>query len=84
MKKTPTRVLERDIQRIARIDAILPAATLAQRLAAMSISELMIAARALARKTDESSERACTAVLEEIEKRAPGAAFDRFVADIYA
>lgn len=67
-----------------RISSNLPAATLAQRLAAMSTGELMIAARRLARATDPASEQACAAALEELEGRAPGAAFDAFVAEIYS
>lgn len=65
-----------------RINATLPAATLAQRLAAMSETELMFAARELAKRPD--GDAACTAVLETLEKRAPGAAFDAFVAEIYS
>lgn len=66
-----------------RISAALPAATLAQRLASMSTGELMTAARALAKKSDPASDKACTAVLDELEKRAPGEGFDQFVAEIY-
>ena len=64
------------------INSTLPAATLAQRLAAMSTAELMFAARELAKRPD--GDAACTAVLEELEKRAPGAAFEAFVAEIYS
>lgn len=67
-----------------RITATLPAATLAQRLASMSTAELMLAARALAKRTDAGSDHACTAVLEQLEGRAPGASFDAFVAEIYS
>lgn len=62
----------------------LPAATLEQRIASMSTVELMFAARELAKKTDAASDMACTAILDALEKRAPGAAFDKFVAEIYA
>lgn len=67
-----------------RIGSKLPAATLAQRVRSMSLAELMFAARQLATRTDAGSDTACTAVLEELEKRAPGAAFDAFVAEIYS
>ena len=68
-----------------KITAKLPAATLAQRVAAMSTGELMIAARRLAPATDAASDQACTAVLEQLEKRiGAGATFDQFVAEIYA
>ena len=70
--------------RTTKISAALPAATLAQRLASMSLADLMTAARALAQNTDQASDQACTAVLREIEKRALGAGFDRFVSEIFA
>ncbi len=65
-----------------RITSTLPAATLAQRLAALSLAELMIAARKLAQ--DVAQDALCTAVLVELESRAPGEGFDTFVAEIYA
>ncbi len=65
-----------------RIDSRLPAATLAQRLAALSTAQLMDAAAALARRPD--GDAACTAVLEELESRVPGPSFDAFVAEIYS
>lgn len=65
-----------------RIDSRLPAATLAQRLAAMSETELMQAAAKLARRPD--GDAACTAVLEELESRVPGPSFDAFIAEIYS
>lgn len=49
---------------------------------AMSIAELMFAARELAR--DISADAACTAVLEELQRRTPAGSFDAFVAEIYA
>lgn len=66
------------------ISSKLPAATLAQRLASMSETELMVAARKLATSADLGADAACTAVLEELESRAAGPAFDAFVAEIYA
>ena len=65
-----------------RITGTLPAATLEQRLAAMSEPQLMDAARELAARAD--ADAVCTAVLEALEARAPGAAFDAFVAEIFA
>lgn len=62
----------------------LPTATLAQRLASMTEAQLMFAARDLAKCTDEASEAACIAVLEELESRVPGPAFEAFVAEIYS
>lgn len=67
-----------------RITGELPAPTLAQRVASMATGELMVAARGLAVKTDAASGEACTAVLEELGRRSPGAAFDAFVAEIYS
>jgi hypothetical protein len=67
-----------------RIDGKLPTATLAQRLASMSLADLMFAARQLAQKTDLASDKACTAVLDELEKRTGGEGFDQFVAEIYS
>ncbi len=69
-----------------RIGSTLPAATLAQRLASMSTAELMFAARELAKRpaTDAAADKACTAVLDHLEKRAPGPSFDAFVAEIYS
>lgn len=64
------------------INSTLPAATLAQRLAAMSDTQLMFAARALATRPD--GDVACTAVLEVLEARIPGPSFDAFVAEIYS
>jgi hypothetical protein len=63
---------------------ILPEATMEQRLASMSTTDLMIAARGLAKKTDEASDRACTAVLDALEKRLPADTFERFTAEIFA
>lgn len=68
----------------SKISATLPAATLAQRVACMSTAELMFAAKRLAKATDAASDQACTAILEQLESRAPGAAFDTFVAEIYS
>lgn len=65
-----------------RIGATLPAPTLAQRVAAMSDADLMFAARALATRPD--GDAACTAVLEELERRIPAPAFEDFVSEIYA
>ena len=69
---------------VSAIAARLPAASLAQRVSAMSLADLMMAARRLAVSTDSGADAACTAVLEELERRVPGAAFDAFVAGIYA
>lgn len=67
-----------------RIAATLPAATLAQRIAAMSTAELMCAALELAKHSDAASDSACTAVLETLEARTHGgAAFDAFVTEIF-
>lgn len=66
-----------------RIDSTLPAATLVDRLAAMSESELMFAARSLAKRPGAAADAACTAVLKALEGRAPGPAFEAFVAEIY-
>lgn len=65
-----------------RITGILPQATLSQKLASMSLAELMFVARELAK--DTSKDVLCTAVLDELEKRAPGEGFDSFVAEIYS
>lgn len=65
-----------------KITGKLPAPTLAQRLRSMSTPELMIAARGLAK--DAGQDALCTAVLEELEKRAAGPAFEAFVAEIYS
>lgn len=65
-----------------RITGQLPTATLAQRLAAMSETELMFAARELASRPD--ADALCTAVLEALEARVPGPSFETFVAEIYA
>jgi hypothetical protein len=65
-----------------RITSTLPAATLAQRLAAMSETELMFAARDLARRPN--GDAACTAVLEALEARVAGPSFEAFVAEIYS
>lgn len=65
-----------------RINATLPAATLAQRLASLSCPQLMDAARKLA--SDCEQDALCTAVLDELERRVPGASFDAFVAEIYS
>jgi hypothetical protein len=64
------------------ISSKLPAATLSQRLASMSLAELMFAARELAK--DTSKDMLCTAVLDELEKRSPGQGFDSFVTEIYS
>jgi hypothetical protein len=66
-----------------RINSTLPAATLAQRLAEMSVIDLMLAARELAKRTDIASEKACTAVLETLEGRISGQNFEAFVTEIY-
>lgn len=65
-----------------RITGILPAATIAQQLAAMSLTQLMFAARELAARLD--SDAACTLVLEELEKRIGGQSFEAFCAEIFA
>ena len=65
-----------------RINSTLPAATIAQRLAAMSETELMFAARDLAQRPE--ADAACTAVLEALEARVPGPSFEAFVAEIFA
>lgn len=65
-----------------RINSTLPAATLSQKLASMSLAELMFAARELAK--DASKDTLCTAVLDELEKRSPGEGFDAFVAEIFS
>lgn len=66
-----------------RITGILPKATLAQRLASMSETDLMFAARELAK--DPSKDATCTAVLDELAKRTnESPAFEAFVAEIYA
>ncbi len=65
-----------------RISSTLPAATLAQRLAALSTAQLMFAARELAK--DSAQDALCTQLLDALERRAPGAAFDAFVAEIYS
>ena len=44
----------------------------------------MLAARALAVKTDAASDVACIAVLEQLESRVPGPSFAYFVAEIYS
>lgn len=63
----------------------LPEATLAQRVASMSLAELLTAARGLAPKTDAASEEACQAVLEQLEKRTRNSSdFQAFVAEIYS
>lgn len=66
-----------------RITGRLPAPTLAQRCASLSVFDLMVAAKALAVKTDAASDAACTAVLEALEKRISAEVFAEFVADIY-
>lgn len=66
----------------ARITGKLPAATLSQRLASMSETELMFAARELAK--DASKDKLCTAVLEALEARAAGPSFEAFVTEIYS
>lgn len=65
----------------AKINSTIPAATLAQRLAALSETQLMDLAATLAQQPD--ADAACTAVLETLERRVPGPSFDRFVAEIY-
>jgi hypothetical protein len=64
------------------INSKLPAATLTQRLASMSETELMFAARELARRSD--ADALCMAVLECLEARVSGSSFDAFVAEIYS
>lgn len=68
--------------RTRRIDSSIPAATIAQRLASLSVTQLMVAARALAIQPD--ADFAATAVLAELESRIPGSSFEAFVAEIYA
>lgn len=70
------------MKKTSRIDSKLPAATMTQRLAAMSETQLMDAARQLATRPD--GDRACTAVLDELERRVPGPSFDAFVAEVYS
>lgn len=70
------------VMKSKRINSTIPAATLTQRLASMSDSQLMFAARELASKADSDS--LCTSVLEELESRVSTGAFDAFVAEIYA
>jgi hypothetical protein len=64
-----------------QISSKLPQATLAQRLASMSETELAFAARELAK--DTSKDALCTAVLEALEKRVTSATFEAFVSEIY-
>lgn len=67
-----------------RIGSKLPAATMAQRLASTSTADLMLAAAKLAKLEGLANDAACTAVLDELAKRAPGPAFDAFVQEIYS
>ena len=60
----------------------LPAATLAQRLAAMSDIQLAYMAQSLATRTD--GDRALTAVLEVLETRLTADMFAEFTAEIFA
>ena len=68
-----------------RITSKLPAATLAQRLAALSETQLMDAARQVA-ADPKGSDALCTSILEALESRLGGStpAFEAFVAEIYA
>lgn len=59
----------------------MPAATLAQRLAAMSDVQLAQTAQALAARPD--GDRALTAVLETLEARIQAHTFAEFVAEIF-
>jgi hypothetical protein len=65
-----------------QITSKLPQATLTQRLASMSETELAFAARELAK--DTSKDKLCTAVLEALEKRISAATFEAFIMEIYA
>ncbi len=64
-----------------RITGTLTAATLAQRLAAMSDVQLAQTAEALAKRTD--ADQALTAVLERLEQRLAPETFAAFVAEIF-
>jgi hypothetical protein len=64
-----------------RITGTLPAATIAQRLAAMSDVQLAQAAAQLARNPEHDA--LCTSVLEALEARIPADTFAAFVAEIY-
>lgn len=65
-----------------RITGALPKATPAQRLASMSLSQLMLAARNLAK--DPSKDILCTAVLDELEKRISAGQFEAFCQEIFS
>lgn len=65
-----------------RINSTLHAATLEQRLAGLSIAQLMLAARALA--SDIEQDALCTAVLDELARRVPEHVVEAFAAEIYA
>lgn len=67
---------------MTKITSKLPAATLAQRLASMSETQLMFAARELAKKP--SADALCTAVLEALESRVAGPSFEAFVTEIFS
>lgn len=74
VSKTGRRVLDK-----------IPAATLAQRVSSMSTAELMFAAKRLAPKIDAASDQACTAILDELERRTGGSeSFNAFVTEIYS
>lgn len=66
-----------------RITGQLPCATLAQRIASLSTTDLVFAAKALAAKPD--TDAVVTEILEAVEARlGAGATFDAVVAEVYA
>lgn len=65
-----------------KITGKLPAPTLAQRVASMSIADLMIGARGLAAQPEHDA--LCTSLLAELEKRVGFDAVDAFAQEIYA
>jgi hypothetical protein len=67
--------------RPTNITGKLPRATLAQRLAALSESQLMDLATTLSR--DPAQDSLCTTVLETLESRVAGPTFEAFVAEIF-
>jgi hypothetical protein len=64
------------------ISSKLPQATLSQRLASMSETQLAFAARKLAQQPEQ--DMICTAVLNELERRISGETFEAFVSEIYS
>lgn len=66
------------------ISSKLPAATLAQRIASLSTTDLMFAAKKLAKLTDKASDVACTAILETLESKLSAETFEAFCAEIYS